>query len=100
MKKILALSICAVLAAGLFVSCNKKDSKKAAFPTKGITVICPWGAGGGTDAVLRALCTTAEKYLGQTITVENKTGGAGAIGHAAIKDAKPDGYQGIRIKIT
>ncbi len=92
MKKILALSMCAVLASSLFVSCNKKESKKAAFPTKGITVICPWGAGGGTDAVLRALCTTAEKYLGQTITVENKTGGAGAIGHAAIKDAKPDGY--------
>ena len=55
-------------------------------------MICPWGAGGGTDAVLRAFCSAAEKQLGQTITVENKTGGGGAIGHAAIKDAKPDGY--------
>ncbi len=93
MKKILAVSVAAVLSAGLLLSCNGKPAKKAnAFPTKGITMICPWGAGGGTDAVLRALCSTAEKYLGQTITVENKTGGAGAIGHAAIKDAKPDGY--------
>ncbi len=100
MKKILAASLCAVLAAGLFMSCKGKsegkadgaESKGAEFPTKGVTMICPWGAGGGTDAVLRALCGTAEKYLGQTITVENKTGGAGAIGHAAIKDAKPDGY--------
>ena len=68
------------------------EMKKIDYPKKGITMICPWGAGGGTDAVLRALCGTAEKYLGQTITVENKTGGAGAIGHAAIKNAKPDGY--------
>ncbi|MCK9303587.1 MAG: tripartite tricarboxylate transporter substrate binding protein, partial [Bacteroidales bacterium] len=68
------------------------ETKKIDYPKKGITMICPWGAGGGTDAVLRALCGTAEKYLGQTITVENKTGGAGAIGHAAIKNAKPDGY--------
>jgi len=67
-------------------------AKKVDYPKKAITMICPWGAGGGTDAVLRALCGTAEKYLGQTITVENKTGGAGAIGHAAIKNAKPDGY--------
>lgn len=49
-------------------------------------------AGGGTDAILRAVCSSAEKYLGTTITVENKTGGAGSIGYRAIKDAKPDGY--------
>ena len=51
-----------------------------------------WGAGGGTDAVLRGICKAAEKELGKTITVENKTGGSGAIGHAAIKNAKKDGY--------
>jgi len=67
---------------------------KAAYPKKGkaITVICPWAAGGGTDAVLRAVVAAAEKQLGTTMTVENKTGGGGAIGHAAIKNAKPDGY--------
>lgn len=97
MKKIAKAALCLVLGAGLFVSCKGKSEAKAAnpaegFPKHGITMICPWGAGGGTDAVLRALCKTAEKYLGQPITVENKTGGAGAIGHAAIKDAKPDGY--------
>ncbi|MDR3333435.1 MAG: tripartite tricarboxylate transporter substrate binding protein [Treponema sp.] len=62
------------------------------YPTKNITMICPWAAGGGTDAVLRALSAAAAKQLGVSITVENKTGGAGAIGHAAIKNAKPDGY--------
>ncbi len=64
----------------------------AAFPEKPITVICPWTAGGGTDVLLRALSKSAEKFLGQTITVLNQTGGAGAIGHNAIRAARPDGY--------
>lgn len=83
-----------IIAASVLISSAfaKKAGKAADYPKKGITVICPWGAGGGTDAILRALCSTAEKYLGTTITVENKTGGAGAIGHAAIKNARPDGY--------
>ncbi|MDR0561662.1 MAG: tripartite tricarboxylate transporter substrate binding protein [Spirochaetaceae bacterium] len=75
------------------IGCKKQEEgKKLKFPEKSITMICPWAAGGGTDAILRALSAAAEKDLGVTITVENKTGGAGAIGHAAIKNAKPDGY--------
>ena len=64
----------------------------AAFPDKPITVICPWAPGGGTDVLLRALSKEAEKFLGQSITVVNQTGGAGAIGHNAIRAARPDGY--------
>ncbi len=87
MKRIVGtvLSV-ALLASAAFAA------KPVKYPTKGITVICPWGAGGGTDAVLRGICKAAEKELGKTITVENKTGGSGAIGHAAIKNAKKDGY--------
>ena len=62
------------------------------FPRKAVTVICPWSPGGGTDTILRALCKEAEKYLGQTITVTNNTGGGGAVGHSAIMQAPPDGY--------
>ena len=64
----------------------------AAFPEKPVTVICPWAPGGGTDVLLRALSKEAEKFLGQSITVVNQTGGAGAIGHNAIRAARPDGY--------
>ena len=64
----------------------------AAFPEKPVTVICPWAPGGGTDVLLRALSKEAEKFLGQPITVVNQTGGAGAIGHNAIRAARPDGY--------
>ena len=64
----------------------------AAFPEKPVTVICPWAPGGGTDVLLRALSKEAEKFLGQSINVINQTGGAGAIGHNAIRAARPDGY--------
>jgi tripartite-type tricarboxylate transporter receptor subunit TctC len=64
----------------------------AAYPEKPVTVICPWTAGGGTDVLLRALSKEAEKHLGQTINVVNQTGGGGAIGHNAIRAARPDGY--------
>ncbi|MBQ7158485.1 MAG: tripartite tricarboxylate transporter substrate binding protein [Treponema sp.] len=94
MKKVFAVATAALLvgSALTLAACNKNNKGAEGYPKKGITMICPWGAGGGTDAVLRAICGAAEKQLGQTITVENKTGGGGAIGHAAIKDAKPDGY--------
>ncbi len=62
------------------------------FPRKAVTVICPWAPGGGTDTILRALSKEAEKYLGQTITVTNNTGGGGAVGHSAIMQAPADGY--------
>ena len=76
-----------VLAASAF-----SMSAMAAYPDKPVTVICPWAAGGGTDVLLRALSKEAEKFLGQTINVTNQTGGGGAIGHNAIRAARPDGY--------
>lgn len=92
---LLALSmVLTVLIAGCGGDKKAASDKNAAtdFPKKGITMICPWGAGGGTDSILRALCKAAEKDLKQTITVSNVTGGGGATGHAAIMKAKPDGY--------
>lgn len=77
----------AAIAAGMF-----SMPSMAAYPDKPVTVICPWTAGGGTDVLLRALSKEAEKFLGQTINVVNQTGGAGAIGHNAIRAARPDGY--------
>ena len=68
------------------------SSSATDFPTKGISVICPWGAGGGTDSCLRAFSDAVGKEVGQTLTVDNRTGGGGIIGHQAISDADPDGY--------
>ncbi|MEW6623394.1 MAG: tripartite tricarboxylate transporter substrate-binding protein [Bacillota bacterium] len=70
----------------------KEEAKKVEFPTKAITMIVPWAAGGGTDAVARGLGKNAEQFLGQTVTVNNITGGGGAVGHGAGLNAKNDGY--------
>jgi tripartite-type tricarboxylate transporter receptor subunit TctC len=62
------------------------------YPARPITLIVPWGAGGGTDATARILGSLMEKELGQPVTVVNRTGGSGVVGHAAIAAAPADGY--------
>jgi len=64
----------------------------AAYPERPITLIVPWGAGGGTDAVARLIGVELEKELKQPVNVVNRTGGSGVVGHQAIVSAKPDGY--------
>jgi len=94
-KLILSALICLLLVNTVVFAAGggqSGGSSAPAYPTRNITMICPWAGGGGIDAILRALSLAAEKQLGVTITVENRTGGAGAIGHAAIKNARPDGY--------
>ena len=63
-----------------------------AYPSRPITLIVPWGAGGGTDATARIIGSLLEKDLGQPVTVVNRTGGSGVVGHSAIASAVPDGY--------
>jgi tripartite-type tricarboxylate transporter receptor subunit TctC len=63
-----------------------------AFPNRPITMIVPWGAGGGTDATARIIGSLLEKELGQPVNVVNRTGGSGVVGHQAIAAAAPDGY--------
>jgi tripartite-type tricarboxylate transporter receptor subunit TctC len=65
---------------------------QAAWPSRPVTVICPWGAGGGTDATVRIIASLLEKDLGQPFNVVNRTGGSGVVGHTAIATAPPDGY--------
>ena len=62
------------------------------FPTRPIRYICPWPAGGSTDAVMRALAESASRALGQQVIVENKPGAGGTLGASELVSAKPDGY--------
>jgi tripartite-type tricarboxylate transporter receptor subunit TctC len=71
------------------------------FPTKPITLICPWPPGGTTDVHLRKFAEIAQKYLGQPIIIENKPGGGGMIGPAQMaRLARPDGYTLSQLPIT
>jgi tripartite-type tricarboxylate transporter receptor subunit TctC len=86
--KVAGLAVAAATAAGAFIA----PAAQAAWPERPVTVIVPWGAGGGTDAVGRILASLLEKELGQPFNVVNRTGGSGVVGHSAIATAKPDGY--------
>jgi tripartite-type tricarboxylate transporter receptor subunit TctC len=61
-------------------------------PTKPITIIVPWAAGGATDQVTRLAAAELEPALGQKIVVVNQPGGAGSIGTKSALDAPRDGY--------
>src|ERR1043166_1510663 len=79
----------AAAAAGIGLA---KPAFAQTYPTRPVTVIVPWGAGGGTDATARIVAALLEKELGQPFNVVNRTGGSGVVGHSAIASAQPDGY--------
>lgn len=62
------------------------------YPAKPIRLICPWPAGGATDAVMRAIAESAGKALGGSMVVENKAGASGMLGPNELVKAAPDGY--------
>lgn len=63
------------------------------YPTKPVTLTVNYGAGGGSDAIGRALARALEKILKQPVPVENIAGGAGTRGVTAVVTSAPDGYQ-------
>ena len=102
MKRIASLALALTMAFSL-TACGEKEEKGSVssgsnassgseFPKQTITLICPYGAGGGTDVLLRALCDSASKICGQDIIVDNVTGGNGATGVVTMMAAQPDGY--------
>jgi tripartite-type tricarboxylate transporter receptor subunit TctC len=65
---------------------------EAQYPTKPITFIVPYPAGGGADISFRALVKAAGAILSQHVVIENHGGGSSSIGLAMVKMRKPDGY--------
>ena len=88
MKRRTLIGLAGALAAALSIGSASAQN----FPSRPITLIVPWGAGGGTDQTARIIGTLLEKDLGQPVNVVNRTGGSGVVGHAAIAEAAPDGY--------
>ncbi|MAB04404.1 MAG: twin-arginine translocation pathway signal protein [Rhodobacteraceae bacterium] len=62
------------------------------YPTRPITLVVPYGAGGTTDISARQMATMAEKILGQPFVVENQPGASGTNAMRAVASAEPDGY--------
>ena len=65
---------------------------QGAYPSRSITLVVPFAAGGPTDVVARSLAAVMGKSLGQTVVVENKLGAGGTLAAGAVAKAAPDGY--------
>lgn len=63
-----------------------------AYPTRSITLVVPFAAGGPTDVVARTLGAAMQKTLGQTVVIENKLGAGGTLAAGHVAKAAPDGY--------
>lgn len=82
------LFVCVALLVAVAVGVQAQDWK----PTKPITIIVPWGAGGSTDQIIRLCAGELEPHLGQKIVVVNQGGAGGSVGTNSVIQAAADGY--------
>ena len=108
-KRILALTCTAVLAISVLSGCGAKppastlapapsgalaeSTAPVEFPTKDITMVVPYDAGGGVDLTTRLMTDAIGKsFNGHSVIVQNVSGGGGAVGQTTVKNSAPDGY--------
>ena len=83
--------ICAVLTAVLVLGCAAFASAEFKFERK-ISIVCPWGVGGGADSTLRPMANLLKSILGQEVEVMNVTGGNGVTAVEYVYKQPADGY--------
>jgi tripartite-type tricarboxylate transporter receptor subunit TctC len=83
---------CLPVLAGLAIAAAASMAQAQDYPTRQITLIAPWPAGGAVDALCRAVAPHLSDRLGKSVVVENRPGAGSVIGTAAGAKASPDGY--------
>src|SRR5262245_2182173 len=86
MKHVYALLTCLAAAAVSTVSAQT-------YPTRTITVVVPFAAGGAVDVMARLFAAKMSEGIGQPVVVENRGGGGATIGIGSVAMAEPDGYK-------
>ena len=82
----------ALLLLGLGWACMGSHAQNAAWPSKPVTIVVPFAAGGGTDIGTRIVAQRLSQLWGQSVVVDNRGGAGGNVGLELVSRAKPDGY--------
>jgi tripartite-type tricarboxylate transporter receptor subunit TctC len=82
----------AVLGAGMLALAPVVAQAQGAFPSKALTIVVPFSAGGTTDILARVVGQYMAKNLGQPVIIDNRAGAGGNIGAQMVARAAPDGY--------
>jgi tripartite-type tricarboxylate transporter receptor subunit TctC len=90
----------ACILGALLAACGGALAQPARFPSKPITVINPYQAGGGSDTIVRLLQNKLAQSLGQPIVVDSKPGATGTLGSEFVARAAPDGHTLLINNIT
>jgi tripartite-type tricarboxylate transporter receptor subunit TctC len=77
----------------LTVVCGFRQASAQSWPTRAVTLVVSFAAGGGTDAVGRIFAQGLSEVLGQQVIIENVPGAGGMMGTSRVAKAQPDGYQ-------
>jgi len=91
------LTFCVVPLSAALAQPNTADTDT--YPSRPITLIVPFNAGGNTDVVMRIVATALGKELGTSIVVENRPGASGVVGANVLAAAKPDGYTIAQVSV-
>jgi tripartite-type tricarboxylate transporter receptor subunit TctC len=92
MMRLLRRRFLNLAAAGIVFPAMSKNARAQAFPSRPVTMIVPFAAGGPADVFSRIVADRMQKSLGQSVIIENVAGAAGTIGAGRVAHATPDGY--------
>lgn len=85
-------TLCAAAGLACIAAVHAQAPADGGFPSRPISVVIPYAAGGGADLIARAVGNSVSRTLKQPVVFENKTGASGMIAAAAVAKSPPDGY--------